>query len=44
MKLFRCRFCGHEVALDKITDEYVCPVCGHTGVDFDYIKDYDKNM
>lgn len=45
MKLYRCRFCGHEVTSDnQLSKDYVCPICGHTGADFDYIKDYEKNM
>ena len=28
MKKYRCNICGYEVDLEKMDEEYICPICG----------------
>ena len=43
MKKYRCNICGYEVELEKLDDEYICPICGQKHV-FKLIEDKEEKI
>lgn len=35
--IWRCKICGYEYVGEELPDDFICPICKHTAVDFEKI-------
>lgn len=37
--IWRCRICGYEYVGEELPEDFICPICKHTAMDFDKVVD-----